>query len=115
MRRLTEREIVDQAQAWARTGAKVAVVTVVAAWGAVPRTGAHMAVHESGAFVGSISEGFAEGAVIADALRALAEGKPRLVSLPMGPAGAFDADFEMPGEIQVFIAPIPPIAPITTV
>lgn len=46
--------------------------------------GAHMAVREDGAFVGSLSGGCIEAAVVAEALEALKAGQPRIVRFGEG-------------------------------
>ena len=65
---------------WREAGKAVALATVVRTWGSSPRpVGSHLAVEEGGAFVGSVSGGCIEGAVVAQALEAIADGKPRLL------------------------------------
>ena len=61
----TDVDVLEQAFAWTKAGAKVALATVVETWGSAPRkAGAHMAIREDGLFFGSVSGGCIEGAVI---------------------------------------------------
>jgi xanthine/CO dehydrogenase XdhC/CoxF family maturation factor len=58
-------DILQQAADWRSAGKGVALATVVKTWGSSPRpAGAKLAVADDGAFVGSVSGGCVEGAVI---------------------------------------------------
>src|SRR6185436_1109647 len=73
-------EILEQAARWREAGQGVALATVVKTWGSSPRpAGAKLAVAESGAFVGSVSGGCVEGAVVGEAQEVIRDGKPRLL------------------------------------
>jgi len=64
------------AEAWRKAGRDVAVATVIETWGSAPRpAGSHLVVDRDGNFEGSVSGGCVEGAVIAEALDVIAEGK----------------------------------------
>lgn len=66
-------------------GRRVALVSLVEAFGSSMRDpGAHMAVDEDGAFVGSLSGGCIERAVIAEARDAIADGAPRVTRFGQG-------------------------------
>ena len=70
-------EIMEQAARWREASKGVALATVVNTWGSSPRpAGAKLAVSEEGAFVGSVSGGCVEGAVIEEGLAAISDGKP---------------------------------------
>ncbi len=78
-------DVLPSLAAWTTQGLKTALVTVVGIEGGAPRPlGAQMAVMESGAAVGFISGGCLEGALIAEAQIAIAEGKNRLVRYGAG-------------------------------
>src|SRR5450755_194571 len=65
--------VLTQAAAWKRAGLGVALATVVRTWGSSPRpAGSKLAVNERGEFVGSVSGGCIEGAVITEALEIMA-------------------------------------------
>jgi len=67
------------------SGRRVALVSLVDAFGSSMRDpGAHMAVDEDGAFVGSLSGGCIERALIAEAGDAIAEGAPRVTRFGQG-------------------------------
>src|SRR5207302_284742 len=70
----------QQGAAWRESGQGVALATVVNTWGSSPRpAGAKLAVSDQGAFVGSVSGGCVEGAVVEEALATIRDGKPRLL------------------------------------
>ncbi len=62
-------ELFRQIREWQAEGRRVALATVVEASGSAPRPlGSHLAICESGDFVGSLSGGCIEGAVITEAM-----------------------------------------------
>ncbi|GGI69988.1 XdhC/CoxI family protein [Polymorphobacter multimanifer] len=62
------------ARGWAEAGHRVAIATVVSAWGSAPRrAGSHLAIRDDGLFAGSVSGGCVEGEVIFEAQALLAE------------------------------------------
>lgn len=70
---------------WVQERAKTALVTVVGIEGGAPRPiGAQMAVAQDGRAVGYISGGCLEGALVAEAQLAIAEGRNRLVRYGSG-------------------------------
>ncbi len=97
-------EILEQAAAWRNAGKGVALATVVKTWGSSPRpTGAQLAVAEDGAFVGSVSGGCVEGAVIEEAQEAIRDGKPRLLDFGVSDEQAWEVGLACGGKIEVFV------------
>ncbi len=97
-------DILGQAADWRRAGKGVALATVVTTWGSSPRpVGSQLAVDESGKFVGSVSGGCIEGAVIKEAMDAIATGKPRLLDFGVTNEQARDVGLACGGKVQVFV------------
>jgi len=97
-------DILDQATRWLGQGKGVAVATVVSTWGSSPRpVGAKLAVDDSGSFVGSVSGGCVEGAVIEEGLAAIKDGKPRLLDFGVTNEQAWEVGLACGGKIQVFV------------
>jgi len=97
-------DILYQAAKWRGQGKGVAVATVVSTWGSSPRPiGAKLAVDDSGAFVGSVSGGCVEGAVIEEGLAAIKDGKPRLLDFGVTNEQAWEVGLACGGKIQVFV------------
>jgi xanthine dehydrogenase accessory factor len=86
--------------------ARTAIVTVTAVAGSSMRNpGAHLAVASDGDWLGSLSGGCIEAAVVAEAMDALAEQRPREVRFG---TGSLYIDIRLPcgGSIDVLITPI---------
>jgi xanthine/CO dehydrogenase XdhC/CoxF family maturation factor len=97
-------EILEQARKWQTEGKSVAVATVVTTWGSSPRpVGSKLAVDQDGRFLGSVSGGCVEGAVIGEAQAAIKDGKPRLLSFGVTNEQAWEVGLACGGKIQVFV------------
>lgn len=69
----------ERALEWHLAGQGAVLATVVETWGSAPRpVGSQLAIAGDGRMMGSVSGGCVEGAVIIEALAALADGLPRL-------------------------------------
>ena len=92
---------------WRRDGKGVALATVVSTWGSSPRpVGSQLAVDEAGMFVGSVSGGCIEGAVIQEALDVMSSGAPRLLDFGITNEQAWDVGLTCGGKLQVFVEPV---------
>lgn len=97
-------DVFTQITAWRAAGKGVALATVVRAWGSSPRQpGSHLAVDDSGAFVGSVSGGCIEGSVIAQALDTIADGRPRLLDFGVSDETAWAIGLACGGQVQVYL------------
>jgi len=100
----TSADILSTALDWTRAGKGVAVATVVTTWGSAPRpVGSQLAVDDEGKFIGSVSGGCIEGAVVTEALDAIADGKPRLLDFGVSDAQAWEVGLACGGKIQVYV------------
>jgi xanthine/CO dehydrogenase XdhC/CoxF family maturation factor len=100
----TDAEILKQAEVWRRSGRRVALATVVDTWGSAPRpVGSHLVVAEDGDFLGSVSGGCVEGAVIAEAADVIDEGKPRLIEFGVADETAWQVGLSCGGRIKVYV------------
>jgi xanthine/CO dehydrogenase XdhC/CoxF family maturation factor len=99
--------VLEEAALWRRAGRRVALATVIATWGSAPRpAGSQLAVDEAGAFVGSVSGGCVEGAVIAAAREAIADGKPRMLEFGVKDEEAWAVGLACGGRIRIFVEPV---------
>ena len=97
-------EIMEQAARWREMGKGVALATVVSTWGSSPRpAGANLAVSDEGAFVGSVSGGCVEGAVVGEALDTIRDGRPRLLDFGVTNEQAWDVGLACGGKLQVYV------------
>jgi xanthine dehydrogenase accessory factor len=100
------KELLPDIERWREAGKKVAVATVVQAYGSAPRRpGAKMAITEDGEFVGSVSGGCVENDVVEHARQVLEEDHPRLVPYGISDEMAFNVGLACGGQIEVFIQP----------
>ena len=99
--------IPELALGWLRNGRGVALATVVETWGSAPRSpGSQLVVDASGAMMGSISGGCVESAVVAEALAAIADRKPRVVTYGVSDDDAFAVGLACGGTIRVLVEPV---------
>ncbi len=97
-------EILEQVARWREQGKGVALATVVNTWGSSPRPlGSKLAVDSDGAFVGSVSGGCVEGAVVTEALETIRDGKPRLLDFGVSNEQAWEVGLACGGKIEIFV------------
>jgi xanthine/CO dehydrogenase XdhC/CoxF family maturation factor len=100
----SDNDILKEAEAWKRAGRGVALATVVETWGSAPRpVGSHLVVDQDGNFLGSVSGGCVEGAVITDAVDAIADGKPRMLEFGVADETAWRVGLSCGGRIRVYV------------
>lgn len=96
--------VLEQTAAWRKEGKGVALATVVTTWGSSPRpVGSQLAVDDSGKFVGSVSGGCIEGAVVEQALGAIKDGETRLLDFGVTNDQAWEVGLACGGKVQVFV------------
>lgn len=92
---------------WHRAGRGAALATVIETWGSAPRPrGSQLAVSEDAEIVGSVSGGCVEGAVVAEALEALADGRHRVLDYGVSDDEAFAVGLACGGRIRVLVEPV---------
>ncbi|MGB0925834.1 MAG: XdhC family protein [Pikeienuella sp.] len=99
--------VIEQALAWIAAGKGAALATVVQTWGSAPRpAGSRLAISSEAELAGSVSGGCVEGAVAAEALDALQDGKCRILTFGVSDDEAFAVGLACGGEIRVMVEPI---------
>jgi LAO/AO transport system kinase len=102
-----ETDVLGSAADWLTAGHKVALGTVVKTWGSAPRqAGSQIAVRDDGAFVGSVSGGCVEGAVIEEAVASMRDGKVRTLEFGVSDQQAWDVGLACGGRIEIFVEPV---------
>ncbi|MBP6010763.1 MAG: XdhC family protein [Alphaproteobacteria bacterium] len=97
-------KVLETAEAWLTGGHQVALATVVKTWGSAPRpAGSQLAVRKDGTFVGSVSGGCVEGAVITEALEAITDGKARKLSFGVSNEDAWQVGLACGGQIEIYV------------
>jgi xanthine/CO dehydrogenase XdhC/CoxF family maturation factor len=97
-------DILTAAEIWRAQGRQVAIATVIETWGSAPRpVGSHLAIDSDGHFVGSVSGGCVEGAVVEEALDVIASGRPRTLEFGVADETAWNVGLSCGGTIRVFV------------
>jgi xanthine dehydrogenase accessory factor len=97
----------EQAVAWREAGRKVALATVLSTWGSAPRpAGSQLVIDEDGHFMGSVSGGCIEGAVVSEALAAIADGKPRTLDFGVSNEDAWAVGLACGGRVRIYVEPV---------
>jgi xanthine/CO dehydrogenase XdhC/CoxF family maturation factor len=100
-------DILETARRWLQAGHEVALATVVETWGSAPRTaGSKLAVRSDGTFVGSVSGGCVEGAVIEAAGEVMRDHKARALTFGVTDELAWSVGLACGGQIEIFVEPV---------
>ena len=100
-------DIPETALAWHRDGRGAALATVVQTWGSAPRpVGSQLAISGQADLAGSVSGGCVEGAVVAEALDALQDGRSRVLQFGVTDDEAFAVGLACGGTIRVLVEPV---------
>src|SRR5439155_9650135 len=99
-----DEEILKAAEGWRRSGRGVALATVMETWGSAPRpVGANLVIDEEGNFLGSVSGGCVEGAVVAEALDVIETGNPKVLEFGVADETAWNVGLSCGGTIRVLV------------
>jgi xanthine/CO dehydrogenase XdhC/CoxF family maturation factor len=100
-------DVLETAVKWLGEGRQVAVATVIRTWGSSPRpVGSQLAIDGDGLFVGSVSGGCIEGAVVQEALEVMAAGDTRKLEFGVSDEQAWDVGLACGGRVEVMVEPI---------
>ena len=103
----SDSDILNEAEAWRRSGRDVALATVVETWGSAPRpVGSHLVIDGEGKFLGSVSGGCVEGDVITEAMDVIGDGKPRMLEFGVADETAWRSGLSCGGRIKVYVEKI---------
>jgi xanthine/CO dehydrogenase XdhC/CoxF family maturation factor len=99
-----DEDILTAAEAWQKAGHGVALATVVETWGSAPRpAGSSLVVNDEGTFLGSVSGGCVEGAVVTEALDVISSGTPKMLEFGVADEAAWVVGLSCGGTIRVFV------------
>ena len=97
-------DILRAAETWMNAGHGVALATVVETWGSAPRpAGSNLVINDDGTFLGSVSGGCVEGAVVTEALDVIASGQPKMLEFGVADETAWNVGLSCGGTIRVFV------------
>jgi xanthine/CO dehydrogenase XdhC/CoxF family maturation factor len=96
--------VLARAAQWNAEGLGVALATVVRTWGSSPRPpGSKLAVNSRGEFLGSVSGGCIEGAVIQEGLEVMHGEPPRLLQFGVSDEAAWEVGLACGGKIEILV------------
>ena len=99
-----EEDILAKAVEWRETGRAVAIATVIETWGSAPRpVGSHLVIDSEGSFLGSVSGGCVEGAVVTEALEVIESGASKTLEFGVADEAAWRVGLSCGGKITVYV------------
>ena len=100
-------DVLEEAARWRDQGRGVAIATVVKTWGSSPRpAGSQLAVDDSGAFIGSVSGGCVEAAVVECGLEVIRSGHSKMLEFGVSEDDAWAVGLACGGRIQIYVEPL---------
>ena len=100
-------QIPEIALEWHSAGRGAALATVVETWGSAPRqAGSQLVISGAGDIMGSVSGGCVEGAVVLEAVEAIADGRPRVLTYGVSDNEAFAVGLACGGTIRILVDPV---------
>ena len=92
---------------WHRSGKGAVLATVIETWGSAPRrTGSQLVIGGDMSMMGSVSGGCVDGAVVEEALVALQDGCPRVLTFGVSDDRAFSVGLACGGTIRILLEPV---------
>jgi xanthine/CO dehydrogenase XdhC/CoxF family maturation factor len=99
-----DEDILKAAEGWRKAGRGVAVATVIETWGSAPRpVGSNLVIDDQGNFLGSVSGGCVEGAVVTEAMDVIGSGQPKVLEFGVADETAWKVGLSCGGTIRVFV------------
>ena len=103
----SDHSILETAAQWLDQGRKLAIATVVETWGSAPQPiGSQLVIDADGNFIGSVSGGCVEGAVVTEAIDVIGTGSPKMLNFGVADETAWKVGLACGGKIGVYVEPI---------
>ena len=100
-------DILHRALQWKRAHKRVILATVIETWGSAPRkVGSHMAICLDGTFLGSVSGGCVEGAVLREAMQGAWEEGGKTITYGISSAEAWEVGLACGGTLVLWLEEI---------
>ena len=99
--------VLETASQWLGEKRQVALATVIETWGSAPQpVGSQLVIDADGNFMGSVSGGCVEGAVITEALDVMAAGAPKVLDFGVADETAWKVGLACGGKIRIYVEPL---------
>jgi xanthine/CO dehydrogenase XdhC/CoxF family maturation factor len=96
--------ILQEAAAWVRDGKPAALATVISTWGSSPRpVGSRLALDAEGHFIGSVSGGCVETAVVEAGQEVIRSGAPRVLDFSVADEQAWGVGLACGGRVKIYV------------
>ena len=106
---MADQDILNTAQRWLDEGRDIALATVVETWGSAPVPGgSQLLVDAQTNFIGSVSGGCVETAVIGEAQEVIKTGQARLLEYGVTNEMAWEVGLACGGRIKVYVEAVSP-------
>ena len=106
---MADQDILNTALQWLAEGRGVALATVVETWGSAPVPGgSQLLVDGQTNFIGSVSGGCVETAVIGEAEEVIRTGQPRMLEYGVTDEMAWEVGLACGGRIKVYVERVSP-------
>ena len=100
-------DVLTSMKAWLKLDKKFAQATVIDTWGSSPRpVGSQLIIDETGNFLGSVSGGCVEGAVVTESLSSIKDGRCRILEYGVSNETAFAVGLSCGGNIRILVEPV---------
>ena len=104
---MADQDILNTALDWLAGGREIALATVVETWGSAPVPGgSQLLVDGQTNFIGSVSGGCVETAVIGEAEEVIRTGQPRMLEYGVTDEMAWEVGLACGGRIKVYVEPV---------
>ena len=104
---MADQDILNTALDWLAEGRDVALATVVETWGSAPVPGgSQLLVDGQTNFIGSVSGGCVETAVIGEAEEVIRTGQPRMLEYGVTDEMAWEVGLACGGRIRIYVEPV---------
>ena len=98
------KEVLPDIERWRARGERFAVATVIATRRSAPRpVGSNLVIDQEGNFLGSVSGGCVEGAVVTEALDVIDTGKPKTLEFGVADETAWKVGLSCGVTIRVYV------------
>ncbi len=99
--------VLDTAPRWLGEGRKLALATVIETWGSAPQPrGSQLLIDDDGNFLGSVSGGCVEGAVVTEAAAVIETGTPKEIEYGVSDEMAWEVGLACGGAIRIWVEPL---------
>lgn len=100
-------DVIATTEQWLVEGRKIALATVIKTWGSSPLpVGSQLVIDDNYNFVGSVSGGCIEGAVIEEAQIVMKDTEPKLLKFGIGNEQAWEVGLSCGGDIEIYLEPL---------